>query len=145
MKVLIEIRKGCAHIIQKHPDIELEIRDYDLQDLFTDGIQKDEYGRVYMPIIRCTGEAVNMEGNAIDYNIASFNIDDIKLCANHNRVSGLVAATVYGHIADKDAQQFANKLSNKIIDDAYWYLLAELIENYAREHKLFTSEQESTS
>jgi len=138
MKVVIEIRKGCAHIIQKHPDVDLEIRDYDLQDLFTDDVQKDEYGRVYMPIIKNAGKAVGIEYFHADHRIASFNAGDIKLCANYNHVDGLTASSVFGAIDDDGIREFTNKLSDTIIDDAYWMTLAELIENYAREHNLTT-------
>ena len=43
-KIILSVYKGCISVVQKPRDIELEVRDYDMEDYDEDELEKNEDG-----------------------------------------------------------------------------------------------------
>jgi hypothetical protein len=46
-RVILMITGGCADVIQLPPGVELEVRDYDIQETDRDDVKRDKEGDYY--------------------------------------------------------------------------------------------------
>jgi hypothetical protein len=43
-KIILSVNSGCIDVVQKPRDVELEVRDYDVEGYDEDQLEKDESG-----------------------------------------------------------------------------------------------------